>query len=105
MDCQTRDICYPWLTDGELDAMDGPVFGRAFLVFGGGSKKDLKWSPSDCDVCEDPSMLFHWNNYNYRCCPACWAVIKKQLWEKLEDEINERPANVVWAFLIEPARH
>ena len=103
MDSQTRYICYPFLTDGELDAMSGPVFGHAYLVLG--SRQDVTWTPSACDECEDPSMLFHWCNYNYRCCPACWEVIKHQLWERLEDEIKERPANVVWGFLIEPARH
>ena len=57
-------------------------------------------------------MLFRWcwvqglyvyADYNYRCCPACWSVIKKQLWEYLEDRIKERPANLVWGFLVESA--
>ena len=103
MDLVTRRVCYPFLEDGELDAMDGPVFGRAFLVIG---RKDVMvWTPSECEECDDPAMLYAWVNYNYRCCQACWAVIKTQLWETLTNKVTERPANRVWAFLIEPAQH
>ena len=114
MDGDTRRLCYPWATNGELEAMSGRVFGHSFLVLNriDASRKPLQWSPSVCEECRRPSLLSRWcwelnmailSDYNYRCCSACWSVIKNQLWEYLEDQIMAGPANAVWGFLVEPA--
>ena len=114
MDGDTRRLCYPWATNGELEAMSGRVFGHSFLVLTriDASRKPLEWSPFVCEECRRPSLLSRWcwelnkcvfRDYNYRCCSACWSIIKKQLWEYLEAQIMAGPANTVWGFLVEPA--
>ena len=82
MDRYTRDLCYPEYTKGEIDAMLGPVFGCATLAVGS-RPGSFTWAPSDCGVCEDPDIQYHWGNYKYRCCPKCWNVIKKAAVEVL----------------------
>ena len=120
MDGLTRAWSYPWATDGEIEAMEGSVFGHSYLVrnhipgmgFPEFSLQPLRWDPLRCQECEIPPLLTAWNrrqrrhvffDYNYRCCSACWCVIKKQLWDHLEAKIAGRAANTVWGFLIEPA--
>ena len=119
MDGFTRVQCYPWATEGQIEAMEGSVFGHSFLVLNripGSSTPDpikpLQWNPSWCQECGIHSMLSAWNwelgmhifsDRNYRCCSACWSVIKMQLWDHLEAKITGRAANTVWGFLIEPA--
>ena len=83
MDWKTWELCYPGYSDGEVDAMLGPVFGCATMS-AGGRPGNFTMGPSDCDECESPNMQYNWVNYNYRCCPKCWNVIKKQLWRFLE---------------------
>ena len=116
-----RAWCYPWATDGQIEAMEGRVFGHSYLVgnsipgFGFSefpSLQPLRWDPLRCEECELPRLFIDWSwregkyvilDYNYRCCSACWSVIKKQLWDHLEAKITGRAANTVWGFLIEPA--
>ena len=118
MDGETQRLCYPWLTKGELEAMSGPVFGHSFLVLKtiDASRQPLEWSPFVCEECSGecrrPSLLSRWcwelnkcvfRDYNYRCCSACWSIIKQQLWRYLDTQIMAGPANTVWGFLVEPA--
>ena len=104
MDWTTWELCYPGYSDGEIDAMLGPVFGCATMS-AGGRPGNFTMGPSDCDECESPNIQYNWVNYNYRCCPKCWNVIKRQLWKFLEAEIEAGPADWVWGFLIEPATY
>ena len=116
MDVYTRGRCYPGLTEGEIESMSGGVFGHSFLALNlvSDSPHRLQWDPIFCQECrwrapmfvarsgENGSVLVL-TDYNYRCCPACWSIIKKQLWDYLEGEVTENPANRIWSFLVEPA--
>ena len=104
MDWRTYELCYPWATVEEIDAMLGPVFGCA-TQFAGGRPGRITTTPSECEECWSPNVQSYWVNYNYRCCPECWNVIKRQLWGFLEAKITGRAANRVWGFLIEPAQY
>ena len=104
MDWRTWELCYPGYSDGEIDAMLGPVFGCA-TQYAGGRPGHFNMGPSDCDECESPNIQYNWGNYNYRCCLGCWNVIKRQLWRFLEAKTNAAAANNIWAFLIEPATY
>ena len=113
MDERDRQRFYPSATRGEIEAMSGSVFGRAtvaavcreyeyvpkpaHLVFA--------WAPFMCEECWCPRMQYHWSNYNYRCCPGCYDVIRRQLWGFLEATISQGPARGVWKFLMEEAQH
>ena len=84
--------------------MLGPVFGCA-SEFAGGRPGRITITPSSCDECWSPNIQYYGVNYNYRCCPGCWTIIKWQLWRFLETNISGRAANTVWGFLIEPAQY
>ncbi len=58
------------------------------------------WEPADCDECGGPQPLVV--NYNHRICPSCYSIIATQLWRFLEGNVSERPAEVIWVFLLEP---
>ena len=114
MDGLTQGRCYPWATKGEIESMVGRVFRHSFLVLNRVPDKpnQLRWDPLFCQECwwRAPTLATRWGkdgpvltDYNYRCCTACWSIIKKQLWEYLEGEVTEGPANRIWSFLIEPA--
>ena len=75
----------------------GSVFGVCWWVNG-------NTSHSECERCGDGRMLWAWPNYNYRICVQCFDEIASELWEVLVDHISEAPANLVWAYLIEPAQ-
>ena len=82
----------------------GSVFGVCWWV-DGRRPGEVNTSHSECERCEDPTMLFAWwENYNYRICVRCWDHISCQLWEVLVDHLGEGPANLVWAYLIEPGQ-
>ena len=98
----------------EIESMSGGVFGHSFLALNlvSDSPNRLQWDPIFCQECRWRAPMFATRSgeygpvltdYNYRCCPACWSIIKKQLWEYLEGEVTEGPANRIWSFLIEPA--
>ena len=106
MDGRTYELCYPWATVGEIESMSGGVFGHSFLALNPflssvGSNR-LLWDPYFCQECRWMCVAQR-RDYNYRCCPAFWGIIKRQLWDYLEGEVTENPANRIWSFLVEPA--
>ena len=117
MDVYIRGRCDPGLTEGEIESMSGGVFGHSFLVLNPlpDPNNRLLWDPTFCRECrwrgplfvpqngEDGTVLIL-RNYNYRCCPSCWSIIKKQLWDYLEGEVSENPANRIWSFLVESTK-
>ena len=116
MDRRTYELCYPGLGVGEIESMSGGVFGHAFLAINPTLLGDenlevqpgvfpsdrLTWNPYFCQECRWMCVAQR-TDYNYRCCPACWSIIKRQLWDYLEGEVTENPANRIWSFLVEPA--
>ena len=121
MDADTRNQCYPGLTDGEIESMSGGVFGHSFLVllpYSTSTERPndrLQWDPTFCRECRWRGSLFVpqngedgtfpiLRNYNYRCCPSCWSIIKMQLWDYLEGKVSENPANWIWSFLVESSK-
>ena len=61
--------------------------------------------PSDCEECLAPNIKAAWVNYNKRICVGCWNVICVQLEKYLCRKLNDRAADVVWEFLLEPAMY
>ena len=117
MDRRTYELCYPGLGVGEIESMSGGVFGHAFLAInpillgdenlevqpGVFPMDRLTWNPYFCQECRWKIVAqLRRGNYNYRCCPHCWNIIKGQLWEYLEGKVTENPANRIWSFLVEP---
>ena len=82
----------------------GCVFGVAEYV-PGGRPGTFTWQPSDCEECEAGNLQFTWCNYNYRICVSCWNVIAAQLWNHLLRNTNQHAADLIWAYLLEPAQH
>ena len=64
MDWKTWELCYPGYSDGEIDAMLGPVFGCATMS-AGGRPDNFTMGPSDCDECESPNIQYNWVNRLY----------------------------------------
>ena len=82
----------------------GCIFGVPDFVPAG---RPIRWTtePSDCEEYLAPNIQAAWVNYNKRSCIGCWNVICVQLEKYLCSISNDRAADVVGGFLLEPTMY
>ncbi len=86
-----------WDGTGIVAAAEGTVFGHVTVSIN--YRGRCVFEPSDCEECGGPRPVVV--NYNHRICPSCYSIIATQLWRFLEGNVSERPAEVIWVFLLE----